>query len=59
VPLVELALPDPEHPTDWTAAYIVILAFMPVVRTAMCWWLWIALLDRVPVWEASSRGQVK
>ena len=26
---------------------------MSVVSTAMCWWLWITLLDRVPAWEAS------
>ncbi|MGA8863076.1 MAG: EamA family transporter [Gallionella sp.] len=53
VPLVLLAAVVPEHPTDWTAAYIAILAFMSVVSTALCWWLWITLLDRVPAWEAS------
>ena len=53
VPLVLLALVIPEHPTDWSAAYIGILAFMSVISTAMCWWLWITLLDRVPAWEAS------
>jgi len=26
---------------------------MSVIATAMCWWLWITLLDRVPAWEAS------
>jgi drug/metabolite transporter (DMT)-like permease len=30
-----------------------ILAFMSIVSTAMCWWLWIWILDRVPAWEAS------
>ena len=30
-----------------------ILPFMPVISTALCWWLWINLLDRVPAWEAS------
>jgi drug/metabolite transporter (DMT)-like permease len=29
------------------------LIFMSVVSTALCWWLWITLLDRVPAWEAS------
>lgn len=29
------------------------LAFMSVSSTALCWWLWITLLDRVPAWEAS------
>lgn len=53
VPLVLLAVVIPEHPTDWSATYIGILAFMSVISTAMCWWLWITLLDRVPAWEAS------
>jgi drug/metabolite transporter (DMT)-like permease len=53
VPLVLLVLIVPGRATDWTAAYIGILAFMSVISTAMCWWLWIILLDRVPAWEAS------
>lgn len=53
VPLVLLALVVPEHATDWSMSYIGILAFMSVISTAMCWWLWITLLDRVPAWEAS------
>lgn len=53
VPLVLLAVMVPEHPTDWSATYIGILAFMSVISTAFCWWLWITLLDRVPAWEAS------
>lgn len=53
VPLILLAVVIPERPTDWSAAYIGILAFMSVVSTAFCWWLWITLLDRVPAWEAS------
>ena len=53
MPLVLLAVVVPEHPTDWSAPYIGILAFMSVISTAMCWWLWITLLDRVPAWEAS------
>jgi drug/metabolite transporter (DMT)-like permease len=53
VPLILLALVVPEHPTDWSATYIGILAFMSVISTALCWWLWITLLDRVPAWEAS------
>lgn len=53
VPLVLLAVVVPEHATDWTASYIGILAFMSVISTAFCWWLWITLLDRVPAWEAS------
>lgn len=53
VPLVLLVMIVPGRATDWTAAYIGILAFMSVISTAMCWWLWIILLDRVPAWEAS------
>jgi drug/metabolite transporter (DMT)-like permease len=53
VPLILLAVVVPEHPTDWSATYIGILAFMSVISTALCWWLWITLLDRVPAWEAS------
>lgn len=53
VPLVLLALFIPERPTDWSVSYIGILSFMAVISTAMCWWLWIFILDRVPAWEAS------
>jgi drug/metabolite transporter (DMT)-like permease len=53
VPLVLLALFIPERPTNWSPTYIATLTFMSVIRTAMCWWLWITLLDRVPAWEAS------
>jgi drug/metabolite transporter (DMT)-like permease len=53
VPLVLLAWAVPERATEWTVPYMGILAFMSVVSTAMCWWLWIYILDRVPAWEAS------
>lgn len=53
VPLVILAVAVPERPTAWTAAYMGILAFMSIGSTALCWWLWIYILDRVPAWEAS------
>lgn len=53
VPLVLLALFVPERATDWTPSYFGILAFMSIASTAMCWWLWIYILDRVPAWEAS------
>ncbi|MDP3636664.1 MAG: DMT family transporter, partial [Azonexus sp.] len=42
-----------ERPTEWTLSYVGILAFMSIASTAMCWWLWIYILDRVPAWEAS------
>lgn len=53
VPLVILAVVVPERPTDWTVHYMGILAFMSIGSTALCWWLWIYILDRVPAWEAS------
>ncbi len=53
VPLVLLAWVVPEHPTHWTWHYGGILAFMSIASTALCWWLWIYILDRVPAWEAS------
>lgn len=53
VPLALVAGVIPEHATNWAGAYIGILAFMSLVTTALCWWLWIVILDRVPAWEAS------
>lgn len=53
VPLVLLSLVVPEPPTQWTLSYVGLLGFMSVASTAMCWWLWIYILDRVPAWEAS------
>ena len=53
VPLVVLSLVVTERPTDWSISYMGILAFMSIGSTAMCWWLWIYILDRVPAWEAS------
>ncbi|MBS1139637.1 MAG: multidrug transporter [Proteobacteria bacterium] len=53
IPLVLLALAVPERPTEWSLNYLGILAFMSIASTALCWWLWIYILDRVPAWEAS------
>ncbi len=53
VPLGLLALLVPERATQWSVSYVGILVFMAIVSTALCWWLWIAILDRVPAWEAS------
>lgn len=52
-PLLLLAGIVPEPPTDWTPRYIGILAFMSVASTALGWYLWTYILDRVPAWEAS------
>jgi drug/metabolite transporter (DMT)-like permease len=51
-PLLLLAVVIPDRSTVWSGPYIGILAFMAIVSTALCWWLWIYILDRVPAWEA-------
>jgi drug/metabolite transporter (DMT)-like permease len=53
VPLLLLAVVVPDRSTVWSAPYIGILAFMSIVSTALCWWLWIYILDRATAWEAS------
>lgn len=53
VPLVLLAFFIPEQSTHWSMSYFTILVLLSVVSTALGWWLWIVLLDRVPAWEAS------
>lgn len=53
VPLVALVVLLPEPGVHWTRSYVMILAFMSVVTTAFCWWLWIYILDRIPAWTAS------
>lgn len=52
-PLLLLSIAVPDHPTNWSAAYIAILSFIAIFSTALCWWLWTYILDRVPAWEAS------
>jgi drug/metabolite transporter (DMT)-like permease len=53
VPLVGLALLMPERPTDWSSHYLMLIGFLSVISVALCWWLWVWILDRVPAWEAS------
>lgn len=53
MPLLVLSFVIPEHPTNWSLEYFGILAFMSIISTALCWWLWIYILDRVSAWEAS------
>jgi drug/metabolite transporter (DMT)-like permease len=53
VPLILLTFIVPEPATHWTPPYVGILIFMSIGSTALCWWLWIYILDRVPAWEAS------
>jgi len=52
-PLLLLALLVPERATDWNGTFIALLAFLSVISTALCWLLWIYILDKVPAWEAS------
>jgi drug/metabolite transporter (DMT)-like permease len=52
-PLALAAWLVPEPPTHWTLTYGGILLFMSVGSTALCWWIWIYILDRIPAWEAS------
>jgi len=51
--LIAVALLGNEPATQWTPTYISILAFMSVVSTGLCWFLWFYVLDRLPAWEAS------
>ncbi|MBK7791720.1 MAG: EamA family transporter [Betaproteobacteria bacterium] len=53
VPLLLLAFLVPDRPTAWSATYVGILSFISIVSTALCWWLWTYILDRVPAWQAS------
>ncbi|MDE1982081.1 MAG: EamA family transporter [Betaproteobacteria bacterium] len=53
VVLAGFAAVVPEPSTRWSPHFLEILGFMSVASTALCWWLWIYILDRVPAWEAS------
>lgn len=51
--LMLLAAIIPQQPTRWTTSYLGILVFVSVFSTALGWWLWTWILDRLPAWEAS------
>lgn len=53
IPLSLLAVVIPDRATVWSVEYVGILAFIAIVSTALGWWLWTYILDRVPAWEAS------
>lgn len=53
IPLAIIALVLPGQPTNWAMDYVLILTFLSVASVALCWWLWVWILDRVPAWEAS------
>lgn len=48
---VSWAVPEPA--THWSAQYIVILALLGVVSNAICWFLWLYVLEHLPAWQAS------
>lgn len=53
VVLCIVALLTPGRATDWTLGYAGILLFMALITTAVCWILWLYILDSLPAWEAS------
>lgn len=48
-----VAMLVPERPTQWSGEYIFLLVFIAIVSTALGWFLWLYVLDRLPAWEAS------
>ena len=53
VPVALIASVADEPPTIWTSEFVVIMLVLTLISTAFCWWLWTAILDKVPAWEAS------
>lgn len=51
--LVALTAVVAEPPTAWSWTFVGILAYMSIVSTGFCWFLWVYILDRLPAWEAS------
>jgi len=51
--LIVIALLVPERPTDWSPYFIGIVIFMALVATALGWFLWLYVLERLPAWQAS------
>lgn len=43
----------PEPATHWSGQYIGILAVLGVVSNAICWFLWLYVLEHLPAWQAS------
>lgn len=43
----------PEPVTHWTDQYIGILIVLGVVSNAICWFLWLYVLEHLPAWQAS------
>lgn len=53
LPLAVLALAVDERPIAWTPAFAGILVFMALGATALGWFLWLHVLERLPAWQAS------
>ncbi|HTJ97309.1 MAG TPA: EamA family transporter [Rhodocyclaceae bacterium] len=51
--LCAVALAIPEAPTQWSGRYIGILAVLGIVSNAICWFLWLYVLEHLPAWQAS------
>jgi drug/metabolite transporter (DMT)-like permease len=43
----------PEPATHWTGHYIGILAILGIISNAICWFLWLYVLEHLPAWQAS------
>ena len=43
----------PEPATQWSGHYIGILAVLGIVSNAICWFLWLYVLEHLPAWQAS------
>lgn len=48
--LIAVAVPEPA--TRWTPHFMVILAVIVLVSTALAWFLWLYVLERLPAWQA-------
>ena len=53
VGLIVIAACVPERPIAWTPPFFAILAFLALISTALGWYLWLYVLERLPVWQAS------
>lgn len=50
--LVAVAAVVPEPATRWTPQFVLILAYIILVSTALAWYLWFYVLERLPAWQA-------
>lgn len=51
--LCAVAAAVPEPATHWSGQYIGILIVLGVVSNAICWFLWLYVLEHLPAWQAS------